>query len=275
MKVCVGIKRGTIALKLINTTRATVLDGICLSLRGVEAKDGPHEDTTDSTAKGHVQREQVTEPPREGDHPLAHGDIGEDVVNEVRCGLGHAAATTGRTETSALAGEGNQEVATTSEAMKATEAMGKDSASEVTAELTLDVGRQAWGRWVRLDAGEESLEVSVQSLVEDLRGNVTGLVLVGARFPCDGHPWLWTIGTPNGHRTAGKAGQRATQGRRPSTWWRVVRKTTGRGTSGPCNSRDPVPLLVALDSWLDRCWANSGRGAGISASGLAWALGGC
>ncbi len=169
MKVRVGIERGTRTLDLINATRAPVLDGIHLSLRGVKAKDGPHEDTTDSTAKGHVQREQVTEPPREGDHPLAHGDIGEDVVNEVRCGLGHAAATTGRTETSALAGEGSQKVTAAGEAMRATEAMGVNAASEVAAELALDVGRQAWGRWVRLDAGEEGLEVSVQSLVEDLR----------------------------------------------------------------------------------------------------------
>ncbi len=43
-----------------------------------------------------------------------------------------------------------------------------------------------------------------QSLVEDLRGNVTGLVLIAARFPRSGHPWSWTVGERDGHATEGE-----------------------------------------------------------------------
>ena len=60
-------------------------------------------------AQVHVEREQIAQAPWERDDPLAHGDVGEDVVHEVRGGFGYAASATGRAEALALAGEGNQE----------------------------------------------------------------------------------------------------------------------------------------------------------------------
>jgi hypothetical protein len=49
----------------------------------------------------------------DGEHELAHGDVGEEVVHEVGGGLGHALSITGRAGTSSLAGKGHQEIVAT------------------------------------------------------------------------------------------------------------------------------------------------------------------
>ncbi len=44
---------------------------------------------------------------RHGEHPLAHGKRRKDVIDEMGCGLDHAAGVAGRTHAAALATEGS------------------------------------------------------------------------------------------------------------------------------------------------------------------------
>jgi hypothetical protein len=62
---------------------------------------------------------------------------------DVRRRVCHAACCVGRTDASAFAREGNQDLLVARLAADAGEAMGDDAATQVLGELSLDVARQA------------------------------------------------------------------------------------------------------------------------------------
>ena len=68
---------------------------------------------------------------------LAHGDLGEHAVHEVRCRVGHAAATAGGAEAATLARKSHESAIATGVAANANEAMFEHAAGKVGAELAL------------------------------------------------------------------------------------------------------------------------------------------
>jgi hypothetical protein len=71
---------------------------------------------------------------RDRQHPLAHRQAGEDVIAQVRCGLGHSARVARGADAAAFAREGHQIVLTAVVATYPRKAVGKDAAFEVFAE---------------------------------------------------------------------------------------------------------------------------------------------
>jgi len=57
----------------------------------IEAEDGADGDAEHRAAERVVPGEPVAQAVRQREHPLAHGDVRQDVVDEVRGLLGHAA----------------------------------------------------------------------------------------------------------------------------------------------------------------------------------------
>jgi len=73
-------------------------------------------------------------------NPLAHWQAGEDMIGQVRSGLGHAAGVARGADAAAFAGEGDKVVVATVVAPDAGKAVGEDAAFEVFAESFLYVG---------------------------------------------------------------------------------------------------------------------------------------
>jgi hypothetical protein len=70
------------------------------------------------------------------------GTTGRNALDEVRRGVGHPAAATGRAEAAPLAREGHQAIVTALIAAQAEEAVGQDAAALEGAELLLDEMRR-------------------------------------------------------------------------------------------------------------------------------------
>ena len=70
-----------------------------------------------------VERAGVAHTMWQGQHPLAHGDVGDHAVEEPSRSVGHATRATRRANPAALAGEGNEIVFATRLAMHAAEAV--------------------------------------------------------------------------------------------------------------------------------------------------------
>jgi hypothetical protein len=91
------------------------------------------------------------------DNPLADRHIGQDAVDEVRCGVRHPASSTRRAEAAPLAREGDQAIVSTRVAMETKEAMREHAAAEEGAKLLLDEAR---GRLIsQCGAREEACEL--------------------------------------------------------------------------------------------------------------------
>lgn len=75
-----------------------------------------------------------------GDHPLAHLQRREDVINQVRGSLGRSPGVAGRTQLASLAGEGHQEIAAARRVPRAGEAIDQDAAGEIVAEFPFQIG---------------------------------------------------------------------------------------------------------------------------------------
>jgi hypothetical protein len=103
---------------------------------------------------------------REREDPLAHGDGRQDAIDEVRGGVRHAASSAAWADASALATEGDEEVAAAVVAVASQEAMGEDAARKVAAERLLDVVRKT-ARVILPGMIEEGLEVVANEGVEN------------------------------------------------------------------------------------------------------------
>jgi hypothetical protein len=72
-------------------------------------------------------------------HPLAHRQRREDVIDQVGVGLGHASGIARGADATPLAGEGHQEIVAALGTAGAGEAVGQDAALQVAAQLALHV----------------------------------------------------------------------------------------------------------------------------------------
>ena len=101
----------------------------------------------------------------EGEDPLAHRHLGEDAIDEVRGGVGHAAAAARRAEATPLARERHEAVELAFVAVEPEEAVGEDSAAKKGAELLLDeTGRRPLAGSC---AGQEGLELLAEGSVQE------------------------------------------------------------------------------------------------------------
>jgi hypothetical protein len=76
---------------------------------------------------------------RHREDPLADGDIGQHVVNQVCARIRHSSCATARTDPTTFAGEGHQNVRATTLASCSGEATGKNPAIDVLPKLLFDV----------------------------------------------------------------------------------------------------------------------------------------
>ena len=122
------------------------------------------EDAQHLAAELLVEGEAVAEGEGKRQHVLAYRSLGQDAVDQVRGGVGHAAGPAGRAEASLLAGIGHQPLAPALPAADAQKAVGEDSTSEKGAELPLD---EAGDHAAPIaGGGEKALEVMLQGTVE-------------------------------------------------------------------------------------------------------------
>jgi hypothetical protein len=109
---------------------------------------------------------------QQGEHPLSHGHLGPDVIDEVRRALGHATSATGRTEPATLEREGHEPLRAAARAAKAREPTGVPSTRQERVELIVDKTRQSLAIAELRRLGPEREVVVAHHLVQDRRGRV-------------------------------------------------------------------------------------------------------
>ena len=103
--------------------------------------------------------------PRNGEHPLAHGHVGKDTVDEVRCTVTHSTGVARWAGAPPLARKGDDHVVPTAATHGAREAEGWDAALDVGPKLFLDVRR----KWLVVGLaclGKEGFQVLANDAVE-------------------------------------------------------------------------------------------------------------
>ena len=128
-----------------------------------------------------VPRTPVTEPIGQGQHPLAHGHLGEHALDQVGGCVRHSASTTGWTEATPFAGKGDQAVVAAGVAVNTQKAVREYAASEIGAEFAFD--KPSYRRLPFVSASEEGLEVLSNDLVEQGLLRLVTLVLDGGSSP--------------------------------------------------------------------------------------------
>ena len=144
--------------------------GIQWRARAVLAQGGiqsAHEDAQDAAKQLWIALQEVTYALGDGQDPLAHGNSGDYVVDQVGGGLHHAAGVASRAEAAGLAGERHQEIVAAGRAAGAGDAEGWDAALEVLAECVLYVrGYRIIVRTRFAGVGQEGLQVFLDQAVE-------------------------------------------------------------------------------------------------------------
>ena len=109
---------------------------------------------------------------RQREHPLAHGNVRQDVIDEVGGLLRHAAAATARTETASLARERHQALEGAVLAPNPCEASAERSARQELAELALDEAGKSAAVGAVGGLAQEGFQVLAHDAMEDgaLRG---------------------------------------------------------------------------------------------------------
>ncbi len=139
--------------------------------------NGPQEDAQHSAGDRGVVVQEGSDALRHGEHPLAHGQRRQDVIDEMGGGLDHAASVTGGTHTAALATERDQKVVATTSAPCSCESMSENAAAQIGPEVALDPRGDATPHWVRLGGlCEEGLEVLLDQRVERRQGGAVSAV---------------------------------------------------------------------------------------------------
>ncbi|HZB77445.1 MAG TPA: hypothetical protein VE526_14530 [Solirubrobacteraceae bacterium] len=140
-------------------------DAIAARALPLEAQQHAHGHREHRPRQPVIPREQVPQPVRQAQHPLAHGHPRQHSVDQPGRALGHAPAAAARAEAPPLARERHQPLERAFRAPQAREAVRQDPAGQEVAELLLHEGRQRHA--VRLPPGrlEEGVEVLVEHAV--------------------------------------------------------------------------------------------------------------
>jgi hypothetical protein len=120
------------------------------------------------TAQRMVPRDEIPQPRRQREHPLADRDGGKHAVDEMRGALRHPPASTTRTEPPAFAGKRHQSIDAAGRTPKPRESAGQAAAREELPELALDELRQALALAALRDTCAKRLEVIADELVQDV-----------------------------------------------------------------------------------------------------------
>ena len=129
--------------------------------------DGAEEDPQDGAGDVRVVVEVGAQALGQGQHPLAHGQVGQDVVGEVGGHLRHTPGVARGADAAALAGEGDQAIMAAFVTTGSGEPVREDAAAEVGPEVLLDPGRDAVAQGIRLGGlRDEGLEVVLDDGVE-------------------------------------------------------------------------------------------------------------
>jgi hypothetical protein len=142
MDVDVEVEGAPEPLEHGHTATAAVADAARPRPRAQVAFHGAVEEARHRAAQVVAPRQQIAQPVWQGEDPLPHGDIREDVVHEVRRALGHPPAAATGAEAAPLAGERDQPLGPAGVAPEPGEAAGKEAAAQERIELRLDEPRQ-------------------------------------------------------------------------------------------------------------------------------------
>ena len=148
----------------------------------------PQEGAEDFARESRVIGAPITKRIWKREHPLADRDFGQNAVDEVCRGLGHAVAATTRAKAPAFAREGDEAVEAAIVAVQAQEAMGEDAAAQEGMELLLD--EAGHGLLASLCARQEGLEFLPDDVVEDaLFGAMSCVGALRTSAPRVGRMW--------------------------------------------------------------------------------------
>ncbi len=103
----------------------------------------------------------------EREHPLAHGNLRQDAIDQVGCGIRHATGTAGRADAPSLARERNDRAPLAAGSVDTTEASLRNTTVKECAEFPAYKGGESGGAGILVTAGQESLEMFRENLVED------------------------------------------------------------------------------------------------------------
>jgi len=130
-------------------------------------RKGPEEDMKDSAGGTRPVVEVWPQTLGNGEHELAHREVGNDVVYQVGGRLRHALSPTRGTGASGPARERHQELIATTRAASPGEPVGQEAALQIAPELLFHVIRQAVTYWIGLvGQGEVGLQVLPDDAVE-------------------------------------------------------------------------------------------------------------
>ena len=107
--------------------------------------DGAEQDAEHGAGERGVAGQEGAQALRHGEHPLADGHWGQDVVGQVGGDLDHAAGVAGGTDAATLAGEGDQALGRAGVAADAGKTVRENAAAQVGAEVVLDPAGHALG----------------------------------------------------------------------------------------------------------------------------------
>jgi hypothetical protein len=131
---------------------------------GEDAAQGETQDARDQRG---FAREQKAGPPRQRQHPLAHRNVRQDAIDQVRGSALHSSRRAGRTDPTGLARERDEQLVAAGDAAHASESVGENAAPEVS----LEVGHDETGQpaSVVLHLRQERLEVPPDGFVQERR----------------------------------------------------------------------------------------------------------
>ncbi len=198
------------------------------------------------------------------EYPLTYRHGGQNAIDQVRGGVGHAPPCAARAEAAELTGEGDEKIVTARIAVRAHEAVSEDTAAEIVAKLGFNVARERCAvALARM--GEERLEVLAHERVEDrlrravrsIRGRECGHAVRRKRVACppgdSTFSTSWAVSHWLGPDRASRAGQRrgrqarrrARSGVSSSSRQRSRRRPRPRRRSGSCCVLDDVRVYAA------------------------------
>ncbi len=151
-------ERDRAALRLANSEERSCSSSL---VRKDGAQEGPQHVARESRVPGTAIPERMGQ----REHPLPDRDLGQHPVDEVGCGVGHAAAATGRTEAAALTREGHEPVVAAGVAVDTEESVGQYSALHIASELALD--EPSDGGALPSGSGKERDELRANHFVEE------------------------------------------------------------------------------------------------------------
>jgi len=146
----------------------------------IEAKHGAHGDAEHRAAERVIVGEEIAQSVRQGEHPLAHGDVWQDVIDETGGLLRHAATATTRAEPPLLARERDQALEGTALAPNACEAPAQRPTRDELAKLALDEAGEPVTVAAVGGLAQERFQVLADDAMEDRACRVPGLIRDGA-----------------------------------------------------------------------------------------------